>query len=517
MSDYRFDVCIFAAVSTPGQATQDKTSLDTQLQKCREWCRQGGHRIVEEITVPGHSRSYFDLDDLVHDCKEYAQMLDLARTRKINLVLCPIFDRLWRTPVLEAQVTQVLKAYGVQSQSLQQPVPLLPPDQVSTDVDAGDLIRMLSGYLGRIDTQTRLWRVKEARQKRVTEKGLHYGTCRLFGWKSVGRKEPWVQVPEEIRWYLTTMDWIEQGISLTQIEIRLAEAGVVGTRGGPIDRKSIRRLAINPFYAGGVRLKTWEKNPITGEKRLLSDTVNWDGAQHEPVIPRERWERIQEIITSRWSPKNHWAMSDTPLVGLVRCGVCGLAMTYNKSGGRFFQDDGSQYWLLRCSSTPRRRQLAALGRKVCDNKGYPERRVLMETIEEVRRILTNPAVYAQVKQAAHREQGELGGELLLLQLAGIDQRIQRVSRAIQMTDALESLVGSLKDLEATKRLIVAKLEEAQQAKREWNEFQRNALDLHGVLGHLHIGADGELLHSIFSRLFKVIYLSPAGIRFEILA
>jgi DNA invertase Pin-like site-specific DNA recombinase len=506
----RYDVCIFAAVSTEKQATDDKTSLETQLEKCREWCYRGGHRIVAEIVVPGHSRTYYSLDELVHDCQEYAQMLDLARTRKINLVLCPIFDRLWRTPVLEAQVTHFLKVYGVQTQSLQMPVPLLPPDQVSLDVDPGDLLRMISGYLARVDTQTRLWRIVEEHRKRVMEKGLSWGGRRLFGWQRISPLLPLVPDEEEMSWYLQMVEWIEEGVSIHEVANRLYAAGIRGTTGAVMKNRSVLHILRNPFYAGGMRLKEYERNPITKQRKQTGEKVRWGVAQHTPVISRERWERLQKILEGRWTPRPQTYTRVWGLQGLCRCAYCGYAMIHAFHRRDYGPRGG--HWFLRCAYNGAR----VRHQSKCPNKDYSEARIERMVVAETKRILYNPRQYILAQQAATQAQDQVSVEMLTLQLDAVNKRIGRVTTAITMNDALESLVKTLSDLEQVKTRLVEQIAEAEARGRDWEGFERQAIKLRTVLDQLD-QADPELLHKVFSSLYKTIYISREGLRFEMLA
>ena len=49
---------LYAAVSTPGQITDDKVSVPDQLAADRACCEKRGWRVVGEVVIPGFSRSY---------------------------------------------------------------------------------------------------------------------------------------------------------------------------------------------------------------------------------------------------------------------------------------------------------------------------------------------------------------------------------------------------------------------------------------------------------------------------
>ena len=171
------------------------------------------------------------------------------------------------------------------------------------------------------------------------------------------------------------------------------------------------------------------------------------------------------------------------------------------------------YFQLRCSMHS---DLVFKGIPKCRNRVYMLHLVEREVIEETKRLLCNPREYAQAKEAARQTQEQVSIEMLMLQLEAIDQRIVRVNRAIMMTDALESLVKSLAELEQVKEQLTQRIQNVQAQQREWGEFERNALALQNVLDQLESG-DQELLHKVFNRLYAGIYLHPEGIRYELLA
>ena len=62
-------------------------------------------------------------------------------------------------------------------------------------------------------------------------------------------------------------------------------------------------------------------------KRLYMGDFDWDGATyqgtHEPLVTRECWERVQELLNARAENKTRKVKHDFAFTGLVRCGHCG--------------------------------------------------------------------------------------------------------------------------------------------------------------------------------------------------
>ena len=79
-----FRACIVAAVSTPDQATDDKTSIPSQRKACGDVCQGRGWKVVGEVLIPGHSRDYHWLDEIIADCPEYGQLVRLVRSGQVD-------------------------------------------------------------------------------------------------------------------------------------------------------------------------------------------------------------------------------------------------------------------------------------------------------------------------------------------------------------------------------------------------------------------------------------------------
>jgi DNA invertase Pin-like site-specific DNA recombinase len=114
---------IWAAVSSKSQAEETKESIPSQIQAARELIqsRDGWHEAHEPLIVPGHTRKYTFLLDACEDMPEYAQLMRLARSGEIDLVICRSRDRLGRTDSLVATLEQYLSDYGCQILSLDMP------------------------------------------------------------------------------------------------------------------------------------------------------------------------------------------------------------------------------------------------------------------------------------------------------------------------------------------------------------------------------------------------------------
>jgi site-specific DNA recombinase len=66
---------------------------------------------------------------------------------------------------------------------------------------------------------------------------------------------------------------------------------------------------------------------------------DWDGVTyegtHEPLVSRECWERVQELLDARLESKTRKVKHDFALTGLIHCGHCGCHLVGEIKKGRY--------------------------------------------------------------------------------------------------------------------------------------------------------------------------------------
>jgi hypothetical protein len=140
--------------------------------------------------------------------------------------------------------------------------------------------------------------------------------------------------PEQPIFGLLQKAWQEYATgAYTKSEIlRLLSARGARTKGGaPISKQSIDNMLRDPFYAGIIR------DPWSGEEHL---------GQHMPLVDRETFARIQEVITRRNRSIRHERLRpEFPLRVFARCSNCEHYLT-----GAFSRGRSKYYPYYRCFS-----------------------------------------------------------------------------------------------------------------------------------------------------------------------
>lgn len=358
---------IYAAVSTPGQAEDDKESIPAQLGDGRAAARRLGATIVAEVVIPGHSRNYTFLHQLLADCPEYRALVELIEADAADLIIARNWDRLVRTLDLSNDVDRLLHAHNVQVYLLNAPTPPLSPEEFRQRTRGQQHIerlpRFIQGWTAESETIERVARHAVGMRGRIA-RGLH-GACSSppYGYRLPATpSSPMLMDPAESHWVRWMFQRRLDRVGYTRIAKELNAMGVATQHGGPWAERTVRGIINNPFYAG---------------------IVHWGGYTnegiHEPAITRELWEEVRRVNRARTI---HRARTIRPLSGLCRCAHCGWGMAYsvNRRGDK-------ERIYLRCSQYNH-----AMG-QACVPNSNPAWRVEGYVLERIRAYLNDPNLY----------------------------------------------------------------------------------------------------------------------------
>ena len=97
------------------------------------------------------------------------------------------------------------------------------------------------------------------------------------------------------------------------------------------------------FNSEGIKLRGRELHSSVVRqilrRRLYTGDFDWDGTTyagtHEPLVTRECWQRVQELLDARAKNKTRKVKHDFAYSGLVRCGHCGCLLVGELKKGRY--------------------------------------------------------------------------------------------------------------------------------------------------------------------------------------
>lgn len=140
-------------------------------------------------------------------------------------------------------------------------------------------------------------------------------------------------------WYVigAEIDGEIRRLGIQSIARRLNEMGIPSYRHDYWQKETVRDIISNPAYCGLVRWgyrktdkrmvngKPVKSRPITNDECIIAEGL------HEGIVPREMFDKAQEILNSQAKiPLRLDKSIQSPLSGLVTCGKCGRKMVLRK-------------------------------------------------------------------------------------------------------------------------------------------------------------------------------------------
>jgi DNA invertase Pin-like site-specific DNA recombinase len=330
---------IWAAVSTPEQAKKEKTSIEDQVQSARSFAlRHGGVESCGPYILDGYSRTgYEGLAEAAADIPQLQQLLEDMSANKFDVLVMDNFDRLGDI----AQMLRVrFKKHKKQLVSARQSGSIIPVGIYDPYKDESTDINMhVEGIIQtyRINKMRRAW---NAGVPARIDRGLH-PLSTTYGYKTVSKDAPAAQVPEQVALILQMKDWFLEGKSYEEIG-RRAEKILPPLRAKKWHRNVVKRILLNPYYAGIVRFGAYRQ-------RIRAPRSEWKVGQgkHEPLWDEETYRKIQEMARRKTNDKVNYA-ARYPFTGLLVCGICGGKISrHGKSPFVYLSCEGRKHWAMR--------------------------------------------------------------------------------------------------------------------------------------------------------------------------
>lgn len=176
--------------------------------------------------------------------------------------------------------------------------------------------------------------VKSERVARKIKEQAELGHHKVGGARPFGLTYQYEPHPVEAPLYLEAVDRVLAGERPAAVCRDWIERSVPTVKGGAWTASNFHRMLRSPSQAG---IRSYHGRLIDG---------TW-----EPLVPRERWERMQAVLESNGSGPLQRTVTKHFLTGLVTCSLCSTPM----QGTRVKQTrSGSYYVIYRCS--PHHRQ-----------------------------------------------------------------------------------------------------------------------------------------------------------------
>ena len=321
-------VAIYARVSTTRQADND-LSIPDQLRQLHEWAKANGHLVVQEYVEPGASAT--------DDKRPVFQRM--------------IQDAMMKPPAFEAIIIHSLSRFfrdgiefGVYERKLlKNKVKIISITQPTSDDSAGEMMRRIINMFDEHQSKEISKHVSRS-MKENARQGYFNGSHAPYGYQAIvtdiagsrGRKKKILAIDESesgiVRMaydlYLNGHQGREMGCK--EIVKYLTEKGLL-MRGKPWNIHKTHTLLSDPLYMGD-----YFYNMRDSKANKQRPAEEWVKTLILAIIDAATFERVRVKRESR-APANkapRLVSSPTLLTGLLKCGVCGAAMTLvtGKSG-----------------------------------------------------------------------------------------------------------------------------------------------------------------------------------------
>jgi len=306
----------YIRVSTDEQATQG-FSLPAQRERLDQFAKSQGWTVTKFYEDDGYSAK---------DTNRPALQQMLRDTQKGEVIVVYKLDRLTRSVMDLYQLMKTFDTRGVLFKSA--------TEEFNTTTSHGRLMITLVAVLAQWERETIAERTKMGRQKKATT-GEWPGGPIPFGYKGEptlvrGTRTLYELVPDPGRAHIVQQIFERYlgGQGVRGIALWLSrELGVPAAAGGVWRPVTLVRLLTNPVYCGDV---------VSG-RRTGGPVIRVKG-NHEGLVPRDIFERVQDMFEKRKGVPPRQATGVYPLAGIAKCGECGgpISALYMRREGTYY-------------------------------------------------------------------------------------------------------------------------------------------------------------------------------------
>jgi site-specific DNA recombinase len=227
----------------------------------------------------------------------------LRRTPSCRIILVEKTDRLYRN--LKDWV--IIDGLDVEAHFVKENVVLSAESRSSEKFVHGIKVLMAKNYIDNLSEETRKGMLEKAEQG-IWPSYAPLGYVNVDGTNGKRTIQPDPQLAPVIRkmfeWYATAE------CSLAEVTKKAQAAGMIFRKSGnPVPKATIHKILHNRIYTGDFDF----------------DGKTYRGT-YEPIVSRELWQRVQEVIQQRLGRRRQKQKHDFGFSGLTACGHCGCSL-----------------------------------------------------------------------------------------------------------------------------------------------------------------------------------------------
>ena len=308
---------IYVRVSTADQV--ENLSLDTQEQRCREFCKRQGLKVERVFREEGASAKTTERQKLQ---EMFDHLKVSAKALGITAVVIYKVDRFSRV-VRDYQDLLVRLA--------ELNVSLHSATELFDDSPSGRLQENVLASFAQFDNDQRSARTKDGmRSALILGRWVWKTPIGYIRGERTGASM--VIDPLKAHLVLAAFERVANGESRQVVREELASVGLQSTTGKPLSKSRFDDMIKNPLYKGRILHPSWEID-VAGD--------------FEAIVSEELWNSANSIRKRR-GKATPVSNAEFPLRRIVTCSFCGYKLTGSKSKGRNFYYPYYSCWNLDC-------------------------------------------------------------------------------------------------------------------------------------------------------------------------
>ncbi|MDO5148032.1 MAG: recombinase family protein [Oscillospiraceae bacterium] len=352
-----YNVGIYVRLSQEDMREGESLSIENQKKMLTDYVsQQAGWNLVGIYEDDGYSGTNFDRPGV-------RQLLDDAKSGKINLILCKDLSRFGRNYIEVGQyIDYIFPSFNIRFIALSDNVDTL--DRNSTAMDLMPIMNLFNEWHAANTSK----KVRSVLAQNAKE-GKYIASFAAYGYLK-GDDEKHTPVIDEpaAKVVLRIFELRATGITPTQIAKILNAEGVpipsdyrAQRLGKPNPYKNtfhywshvaVRNILGNPIYIGHLAQQKFTTVSFKNHKSVRRGKDEWVIAEntHEPIISQELWDKCQEVDRCASHGKIMKKGIVLPLNSMMFCPDCGAKMKLN---GHAKKKDGSVNYFYACGTYSR--------------------------------------------------------------------------------------------------------------------------------------------------------------------
>ncbi len=303
----------------PRDQEREGTSLQTQLEACRAYCREHGYQVVNQWQEA--------FSGLTLERPKLREMQYVINTQDIDVVVIFCLDRLSRDPTHGVILTQEFDKLGITLEAV---------TETMDSSELGRLINYIRGFASKLEAEKIMERTTRGKKAILKDCKLPQGTgIGIYGYDWIPEEKHRAVNEAEAKIVRRVFDMVLAGRTAHQIAIQLNADNIPSKSGARWSSWTIKHLIANECYMG----KTYY-----GQRKRVSKT-KWVFAPREQwielpdvtpaIITEDNFKKAQDALVATRSRRPLKPKAAYLLTGFIKCAKCGSPVGGTTLNGKY--------------------------------------------------------------------------------------------------------------------------------------------------------------------------------------